>query len=65
MPLKLAVGDRVTLKKKHPCGASDFKILRTGADFRIQCFGCEHQIWIARKDLERRIIRINGEKIKP
>lgn len=62
MPLKLEVGDEVTLKKSHPCGSKDFKILRTGADFRIQCLGCSHQIWLSRKDLERRIIKINGER---
>lgn len=62
MPIKLAVGDEVTLKKPHPCGSKDFKILRTGADFRIQCLGCSHQIWLSRKELERRIIKINGER---
>ncbi len=62
MPLKLEVGDEVTLKKSHPCGSKDFKILRTGADFRIQCLGCSHQIWLSRKELERRITKINGER---
>jgi hypothetical protein len=62
MPIKLELGDEVTLKKSHPCGADTFKILRTGADFRIECLGCNHQIWISRKDLERRITKINGEK---
>lgn len=62
MPLKLEVGDELTLKKPHPCGKKSFKVLRTGADFRIQCLGCDHQIWLPRRELERRIIEINGEK---
>lgn len=47
------VGDLVTLKKKHPCGASQWKILRVGADFRLQCMGCGHQIMVARKLVEK------------
>lgn len=62
MPLKLEIGDKVTLKKSHPCGGKTFEVLRTGADFRIKCLGCEHQIWLPRKELERRITKINGEK---
>lgn len=43
------VGDIVKLKKQHPCGSSEWEILRVGADFRLKCTGCGHQIMIARK----------------
>ena len=43
------VGDVVTLKKPHPCGSKEWEILRVGADFRLKCLGCGHQIMIARK----------------
>lgn len=42
------VGDIVKLKKKHPCGSDEWEILRVGADFRLKCMGCGHQIMIAR-----------------
>lgn len=42
------VGDIVKLKKKHPCGSYEWEILRIGADFRLKCLGCGHQIMIAR-----------------
>ncbi|MDW7670719.1 MAG: DUF951 domain-containing protein [Bacillota bacterium] len=58
MPMALNVGDRVTLKKAHPCGSKQFTILRTGADFRIKCEGCGHDIWIARPNLEKRIRKV-------
>ena len=29
------VGDIVKLKKQHPCGSSEWEILRVGADFRL------------------------------
>ena len=43
------VGDIVKLKKQHPCGSQEWEILRVGADFRLKCMGCDHQIMIARK----------------
>lgn len=47
------VGDIVKLKKQHPCGSQEWKILRVGADFRLECMGCGHQIMIARKLVEK------------
>ena len=50
---KYEVGDIVTLKKQHPCGSKEWEILRVGADFRLKCLGCGHQIMIARKLVEK------------
>ena len=58
MPMSLFVGDRVILKKPHPCGTKEFTILRTGADFRIKCDGCSHEVWIPRPNLEKRIRQV-------
>ena len=57
------VGDIVKLKKQHPCGSSEWEILRVGADFRLKCVGCGHQIMIARKLVEKntRGLRKTGE----
>ena len=49
------VGDIVKLKKKHPCGSSEWRILRVGADFRLECMGCGHQVMMARKLVEKNI----------
>lgn len=51
--MEYQVGDIVTLKKQHPCGSKQWEILRTGADFRLKCMGCGHQIMIARKLVEK------------
>ena len=48
MPMKLALGDIVELKKPHPCGSKEFEITRVGMDFRIRCCGCGHEAWIPR-----------------
>lgn len=34
--LNYEVGDIVKLKKPHPCGSSEWEILRVGADFRLK-----------------------------
>ena len=47
------VGDIVRLKKPHPCGSSEWEILRVGADFRLKCKGCGHQVMIARRLVEK------------
>ena len=45
----------VTLKKQHPCGSREWEVLRIGADFRLKCRGCGHQIMIARKLVEKNL----------
>ena len=53
MGLSYEVGDIVTLKKVHPCGSRYWEILRVGADFRLKCTGCGHQIMVPRKMVEK------------
>lgn len=47
------VGDIVKLKKAHPCGSKEWEILRVGADFRLKCMGCGHQVMMARLSVEK------------
>ena len=49
------VGDLITMKKQHPCGSSEWEILRVGADFRLKCTGCGHQIMSARKIVDKSV----------
>ena len=53
--MDLNVGEIIKLKKPHPCGSSEWEILRTGMDFRLKCMGCGHQIMIPRKQVEKNI----------
>lgn len=50
---KYEVGDVLRLKKQHPCGSSQWEVLRVGADFRLKCMGCGHQIMVPRKLVEK------------
>lgn len=53
--MDINVGDVVRLKKQHPCGSKEWEVLRSGADFRLKCRGCGHQIMIARRLLEKNV----------
>ncbi len=48
------VGDQVRLRKPHPCGSFDWKIIRIGADIGLRCLGCDHKVMLARPIFERR-----------
>ncbi len=56
--MQFEVGDIIKLKKKHPCGSFEWEVLRVGADFRLKCRGCSHQIMIARKLVEKNVKEI-------
>lgn len=51
--VKFEVGDQIKMKKPHPCGSSEWEILRVGADFRLKCMGCGHQVMVTRKLVEK------------
>ena len=53
--MDIRVGDVLTLKKAHPCGSRDWLVLRIGADFKLRCLGCGHEIMGARSKFEKQI----------
>ena len=57
--MDIRVGDVITLKKQHPCGSKEWEVLRIGADFRLKCKGCDHQIMIPRPQVEKNIRNIS------
>lgn len=56
--MDINVGDILKMKKQHPCGSSEWEVLRSGADFRLKCRGCGRQIMIARRLLEKNVKEI-------
>lgn len=65
VPMDIQVGDIVKLKKQHPCGSHDWEVLRIGADFRLKCAGCGHQIMIARRIVEKNVREIRKKEEQP
>ena len=51
--MEFNVGEIIKMKKPHPCGANEWEILRVGMDFRLKCKGCDHQVMVPRKLVEK------------
>lgn len=56
--IKLQVGDRILMKKNHPCSADIFKVMRVGSDVRVVCTGCARDMTLPRLSLEKMIKRV-------
>ena len=56
--MDIQVGNIIRLKKQHTCGSHEWEVLRIGADFRLKCTGCGHQIMIARSLVEKNLREI-------
>lgn len=52
------LGDIVEMKKQHPCGKNEWKVIRMGADVRIKCEGCQHSVMIPRREFEKKIKKV-------
>ena len=60
--VELAVGDKLKMKKAHPCGCDIFEVLRVGSDIRVKCVGCGRDVTVARIKLEPKIKKVNPDK---
>lgn len=62
--MDINIGDKLLMKKKHPCGCDTFTVLRIGMDFRLRCDGCAHEVMVPRQKAEKnvkKIIKANGD----
>jgi len=55
---EFGLNDIVEMKKPHPCGSKQFKVIRVGADIRIKCVGCDHSIMMPRRDFVRKLKKV-------
>ena len=56
--MELHLHDRVELKKIHPCGSKQWEILRVGMDIKLRCLGCNHEMMLPRRKVEKSIKRV-------
>ena len=56
--MDIQIGDILEMKKAHPCGEKRWQVLRTGADFRLKCLGCGHEVMTPRFNAEKNIRQI-------
>ena len=60
--IRYYVGDRVQMKRSHPCGSQEWDVMRIGVDFVIQCCGCGHRVMLARSKFEKAVKKIVSRK---
>jgi hypothetical protein len=56
--MEFSVGQVIQMKKKHPCGCDRWKVLRVGADFRLQCQGCGRLVMMPRRQVEKGVKKV-------
>lgn len=66
-PTDIRVGDVVRMRKPHPCGGTDWRVVRLGTDIGLVCLTCDRKIFIPRgqfvKQVKSRTER--GPKVPP
>ena len=55
MPVEIALNDVVRMRKPHPCGGYEWRVVRLGADIGIKCLTCGHRVLLPRSEFERRL----------
>ena len=61
--MDLHLHDKVELKKAHPCGSTQWEILRVGMDIKLKCLFCGHELMLPRSKAEKSIRKILTEVI--
>ena len=62
--MDIQIGDKLLMKKKHPCGNDIFTVTRIGMDFKLRCDGCGREFMVPRVKAEKsvkKIIKPQGE----
>ena len=64
--MDIRLNDILVMKKAHPCGGDRWLVLRTGADFRLKCLGCGHEVMLPRSKAEKNIRKVfrDGEAVE-
>ncbi len=60
--MDVRVGDVLHMKKPHPCGESQFLVLRIGMDFKLKCLGCGREVMTVRSKAEKNIKKIERKE---
>lgn len=51
---EIRLGDKVKMRKTHPCGSDEWSVIRIGADIKIKCLGCARIVMMDRADFVKR-----------
>ena len=48
------MADVVRMQRPHPCGGTDWEVVRVGADIGLRCLTCDHRVLMERATLRKR-----------
>ena len=63
-PIHFELGDRLRLRKQHPCGNTDWEVVRLGADIGLRCEKCGRRVLLPRSEVERRVKQVLPRAVK-
>ncbi len=52
---EIRLGDIVRMRKSHPCGNSEWEVVRLGADIGIRCCKCARRVLLPRSQFVRQV----------
>lgn len=55
MSQDVQIDDLVRLKKPHPCGSYEWRVVRIGADIGLKCQVCGRRILLNRSSFRKRV----------
>ena len=53
--MDIKLGDVVCLRKQHPCGGTEWQVVRLGGHIGIRCLTCQREVLLERGIFERRV----------
>ena len=60
--MDIRLGDRLQMRKPHPCGNNEFLVTRVGAAIRIKCINCGREVMLDRVKIEKNIKKVLREE---
>jgi hypothetical protein len=58
------IGTVLEFKKVHPCGSKNWKVIKTGVTYKLECLGCQRVILIDRVELPKKVKKVIEEAKK-
>ena len=59
------VDDLVRLRKPHPCGSYEWRVVRIGADIGLKCQVCGRRVLLDRRTFNKRVKQVIRRGGKP
>lgn len=56
--MNVTVGNRVQMRKPHPCGSDEWVVYRIGGDIGIRCTGCGRRVLLSKRQFDKQVKRL-------